>query len=189
MAQELSRSLTTREDWIEAAYVELGEVGPEGVSVESVARSLGVSKAGFYHRFENRKELLDLVVQRWIDHSETLLASVGGIADPIEQMVEAGYRGISDSRLRKADTWLLLRTPDDPDHAESSRLIRTSTIGWVQDVLLRLGLPPERAHTQASLIYFGYIGLTADIEAMEPQPDAETIRWYLDQLIRGLATP
>lgn len=187
MAQKLNKSLTTRDDWIEAGYVELGEVGPEGVSVESIARRLGVSKAGFYHRFKNRKELLDLVVQRWFDHSEAIIAGVPDDADPIEQIVGAAQRAITDTRLRRADTWLLLRTPSDADHAEYSRMTRTSMIGWVQHLLLGLGLPPEKAHARASLIYFGYVGLTADLEAMEPEPDEETIHWYLDQMVRSLA--
>lgn len=55
----------SREDWVAAAWQTLGEVGVDGVRVEALARSLGVTKGSFYWHFKNRQELIDALFDRW----------------------------------------------------------------------------------------------------------------------------
>jgi AcrR family transcriptional regulator len=53
------------EAWIEAGLAELGRSGIEGVRVEVLAKSLGITKGGFYRRFRDRQALLDAILQTW----------------------------------------------------------------------------------------------------------------------------
>jgi AcrR family transcriptional regulator len=53
------------EIWIEAGLKELGRGGLERVRVEVLAKSLGVTKGGFYRRFKDRRALLDAILQTW----------------------------------------------------------------------------------------------------------------------------
>jgi AcrR family transcriptional regulator len=53
--------------WIEAGFSELARTGVEGVRVEVLAKSLGVTKGGFYRRFRDRAALLDAMLQSWRD--------------------------------------------------------------------------------------------------------------------------
>src|SRR3954454_23640064 len=53
------------EAWIEAGFRELARSGVEGVRVEVLAKSLGVTKGGFYPRFRDRAALLDGMLQAW----------------------------------------------------------------------------------------------------------------------------
>lgn len=55
----------SREDWVDAAWETLGEAGVDGVRVEALARSLGVTKGSFYWHFKNRQELIDALFDRW----------------------------------------------------------------------------------------------------------------------------
>jgi AcrR family transcriptional regulator len=58
-------SRTPREKWIEAGLHALGDGGPDAVRVEALARTLGVTKGGFYWHFDDRRSLLDEVLDAW----------------------------------------------------------------------------------------------------------------------------
>jgi len=51
--------------WIGAGLAELGRFGVEGVRVEVLAKTLGVTKGGFYRRFPDRAALLQEMLQSW----------------------------------------------------------------------------------------------------------------------------
>lgn len=51
--------------WIGAGLAELGRGGVEGVRVEVLAKTLGVTKGGFYRRFPDRATLLQGMLQSW----------------------------------------------------------------------------------------------------------------------------
>ena len=53
------------ESWIEAGLEEIARTGVEGVRVEVLAKSLGVTKGGFYRRFRDRAALLEAMLQHW----------------------------------------------------------------------------------------------------------------------------
>jgi len=56
---------TPRTSWIDAGFAALASGGPDAVRVEALARSLGVSKGGFYWYFDNRAALLDEMLESW----------------------------------------------------------------------------------------------------------------------------
>jgi AcrR family transcriptional regulator len=56
---------TPREAWVGAALEALAAGGPDGVRVEALAKSLGVSKGGFYHHFADRRALLEEMLDTW----------------------------------------------------------------------------------------------------------------------------
>ncbi|HYZ62080.1 MAG TPA: helix-turn-helix domain-containing protein, partial [Acetobacteraceae bacterium] len=50
---------TPRDRWIAGGLQALAGGGPDAVRIELLARTLGVSKGGFYGYFDNRGALLD----------------------------------------------------------------------------------------------------------------------------------
>lgn len=56
---------TPRSAWIEAGLRALAAGGPDAVRVEALARTLGVTKGGFYWHFDDRQALLDEVLDAW----------------------------------------------------------------------------------------------------------------------------
>jgi AcrR family transcriptional regulator len=56
---------TPRESWIGEGLRALGDGGPDAVRIEPLARSLGVTKGGFYWHFDNRRALLDEMLEAW----------------------------------------------------------------------------------------------------------------------------
>lgn len=56
---------TPRAAWIEVGLRALAAGGPDAVRVEALARELGVTKGGFYWHFDDRRALLDEVLDAW----------------------------------------------------------------------------------------------------------------------------
>ncbi len=56
---------TPRAAWIEAGARALASGGPAAVRIEPLAKSLGVTRGGFYGHFENRGALLESILDTW----------------------------------------------------------------------------------------------------------------------------
>ncbi|MBO0768752.1 MAG: TetR/AcrR family transcriptional regulator [Solirubrobacterales bacterium] len=91
---------TTRESWLAAGLQALAAGGPDGVRVESVAKSLGVSKGGFYGLFAGRDEFLTALLDEW----------ERSLVDRVITEVEAGG---GDARARLAHLYTLADTHRD----------------------------------------------------------------------------
>src|SRR4051812_18741345 len=51
--------------WIEEGLRALAAGGPDAVRIEALARTLGVTKGGFYNQFDDRPALLDEMLETW----------------------------------------------------------------------------------------------------------------------------
>jgi AcrR family transcriptional regulator len=75
---------TPRNSWIEEGLRALGVGGPDAVRVETLAQALGVTKGGFYWHFEDRRALLEEMLEAWervmIDEAIELVEGEGGDA-------------------------------------------------------------------------------------------------------------
>ena len=76
---------TPRSSWIEEGLRALGVGGPDAVRVETLAAALGVTKGGFYWHFEDRRALLDELLDAW---ERTM----------IDEAIERVERGGGDAR-------------------------------------------------------------------------------------------
>lgn len=70
---------TPRSSWIEEGLRALASGGPDAVRIEPLAKSLGVTKGGFYWHFDDRSALLEEVLDLWEK------ASVGEVIERVEQ--------------------------------------------------------------------------------------------------------
>lgn len=83
---------TPRSSWIDAGLEALASGGPDAVRVEPLARSLGVTRGGFYWHFDDRKaflaELLDEWERRTTVEAQERVEREGG--NPREKVMRAG---------------------------------------------------------------------------------------------------
>jgi AcrR family transcriptional regulator len=56
---------TPRSSWIEQGLSALAGGGPDSVRIEPLARALGVTKGGFYWHFDDRRALLEEMLDSW----------------------------------------------------------------------------------------------------------------------------
>lgn len=75
---------TPREAWVGAGLRALSSGGPDAVRVEALAKSLGVTKGGFYWHFADRDALLEAMLDAWeqrlVDQAVTSADTGGGAA-------------------------------------------------------------------------------------------------------------
>ncbi|HEX2266306.1 MAG TPA: TetR/AcrR family transcriptional regulator [Solirubrobacterales bacterium] len=81
---------TPRRRWIEEGLRALARGGPDAVRIEPLAQALGVTKGGFYWHFQNRRALLEEMLDSWERES----------VEEVIQRVEAGG-GDARSKLRR----------------------------------------------------------------------------------------
>jgi AcrR family transcriptional regulator len=75
----MATTRTPPERWIDQGLRALSEGGPDSVRIEPLARSLGVTKGGFYWHFKDREALLDRMLDRWERESlEEVIEEVEG---------------------------------------------------------------------------------------------------------------
>jgi AcrR family transcriptional regulator len=49
--------------WLQAAYRLFAEKGPENLSIKALAKQCGLPRTNFYYYFENKKELIDKIIE------------------------------------------------------------------------------------------------------------------------------
>ncbi|MFJ5834680.1 TetR/AcrR family transcriptional regulator [Streptomyces sp. NPDC093089] len=85
----MASATTPRTAWIHSGLRALAAGGPDAVRIEALARSLGVTKGGFYGYFADRDALLEEMLDTW----------ERAVADDIINSVDAGG-GDGRDRLR-----------------------------------------------------------------------------------------
>ncbi|MBY4723074.1 TetR/AcrR family transcriptional regulator [Burkholderia contaminans] len=63
----MTMSTLTRNDWIAAGFDALDGEGYAGISAESLARRLNVTRGSFYHHFRNREDFVRTLLTAWED--------------------------------------------------------------------------------------------------------------------------
>lgn len=148
---------TTPEAWAQGALDEIEQHGVPGLSVQAVARRLGVSKGGAYHHFADRRELLRAALDRWERlHVDDLVARFSAVADPrerIERLMRYALLEIEPTVITQ-----LLAAADDPDVAEVLARSAEKRLKLLEDALRELGLPRAAARDRATLAYAAYLG-------------------------------
>jgi len=61
----MAATRTPRSSWIDGGLQALADGGPDAVRIEPLARGLGVTKGGFYWHFDDRRALLDEMLDTW----------------------------------------------------------------------------------------------------------------------------
>jgi AcrR family transcriptional regulator len=93
-----------RGQWIDAAIAVLAAQGAGALTVENVARHLGVSKGSFYHHFEDRQDLVGSVLANWAkEHTtEHLMGRFDHLTDPGKWLDAIVNIGPSDAEANQA---------------------------------------------------------------------------------------
>jgi AcrR family transcriptional regulator len=147
-----------KENWIQAGLEVLTEGGIEAVRVEPLARRLKVTKGSFYWHFKNRDDLLDAILQHWIElETDGIIEEVerkGGTAN--QKMlylseIAAQEDGRSENAIR---AW----SRQSPHVAAILAEVDQRRLDYVQNLFLEMGFTPFESLVRARLAYHSLIG-------------------------------
>jgi len=115
---------TPRSGWIDEGLKALAGGGPDAVRVEPLARALGVTKGGFYWHFQDRRALLEEMLDTWerlsIDEVIERIEGEGG--DARVRLRRLSALASSGDELLRID--LAIRNWSRRDEAVAERLRR-----------------------------------------------------------------
>jgi AcrR family transcriptional regulator len=92
---------TPRTSWIDEGLRALAAGGPDAVRIEPLAQALGVTRGGFYWHFDDRRALLEEILDAW---------ERGSVDDVIERV--EGEGGDARAKLRRLSA--LAAASDEP---------------------------------------------------------------------------
>lgn len=151
---------TPRSAWVEHGLELLAAGGPETVRVEALARRIGVSKGGFYWHFENRRALLDEILDHWervsIDEVIETVACAGGDA----QAQLARLFELASARRELLEIDLAVRDWARRDRRVARRLRRVDNrrMEFMRTRFSELCTGPDEAESRALLAFSLWIG-------------------------------
>ncbi len=151
------------EVWVVTAHRLLVEVGPPAVTVEGVARSIGVTKGSFYWHFDNRAQLLSAALDRWEQEQtaaliDTTQAQGGAPTDRLGVLF--GLVGERTGGLR-GEAALYAAAPSDPVISAALTRVTRRRLDYVTGLLTESGVEPTGAADQARLALSIAIGQRA----------------------------
>ena len=148
----------TREDWVDAAYRRFSDDGIAAVAVEPVARALGATKGSFYWHFEDRRALVDAVLERWrYLETEQLIEQVEQIDEPGARLAELfeiiGHRSTQRSGERTLYADSAAAQVREPVSAVTERRVE-----YLAALLEQCGVSREESGRRAVLLVSAIVG-------------------------------
>lgn len=191
MAQPASkkkeRSTLSAGDWEQQALVLIAEQGIRAVSVELLAKRMGVTKGSFYWHFPNRESLLEQSLLRWEKHDATnLQASLGAITDPRERL-RSFFRRAGREKLTHEVYSSLCTAADHPQVEPLLERVALRRMKHIEAAFAEIGFERGEASHRARLTYSAYLGfLQLQRQHQAPNLSSEEFEAYMTHVIATL---
>ena len=151
---------TPRSSWIEEGLRALAAGGPDAVRIELLAQALGVTRGGFYWHFEDRRALLEEILEAW-EHAgvDAVIARVereeGDARAKLRRL--SAFAGSSDEPLR---TDLAVRdwARREPAVAERLRRVDNRRIEYVRSLFGAFCPDEDDVEARCLVFYSLWIG-------------------------------
>jgi AcrR family transcriptional regulator len=145
--------------WIEAGLRALAAGGPQAVRIEPLAEALGVTRGGFYWHFDDRRALLDAMLDTWERRS---------IDEVIERVERGGGDAMAKARRAGALTFsaellpidLAIRDWSRRDEAVAKRLRRVDNrrMDYLRSQFASVTSDPDDVEARCLLAFSTAIG-------------------------------
>ena len=177
----------TRVDWIDCARSALIEEGVAAVRVERLAKTLGVTRGGFYWRFSNLDDLLVELVDDWrLTNSRAwfrALETEGSLESRFDALVsvwinEQDYIPAWDTALRE---WARI----SPSVADAVHAVDDARIDALKALFAEFGERDDVALVRARIIYFHQVGYYA-LGVREERAVRDSLRPVYEAILTGI---
>lgn len=154
----MTRTITSRGDWIQAAIRAMREGGVAAVRVEALAKDLGITKGSFYWHFEDHADLLAEVLTAWEDETAGYVAEASQQDGPAERL-QAFFRLASERAGNyPPDVEILAWARWDEDVAALARKVEGRRLAFIRKELERAGFDGAEARRRARIAYLATQG-------------------------------
>jgi AcrR family transcriptional regulator len=144
-----------REEWVLAAYRVLALKGVGAIHVESLAKSLGVTKGSFYWHFRDRAELLEAILEKW--HDQFVILRVedqgGNPRDKLVNLLEIVPRSRKNTKGGSIELAMRSWARHDDAAAKVVAYVDSERLEYVAELFEDLGYPKAEAEAHAFMLY------------------------------------
>jgi AcrR family transcriptional regulator len=143
-----------REQLIDAALSVIVEQGYEGVSIEAIARTAGVTRPVIYDHFSNLGRLLQALIEREESYALAQLAEVVPSAPPEgnpPELFAAGVRRFLDAVASRPNTWRIILLPPEGTPTMVREQVETNRAQLLERLTQFVAWAVDRASIRAEL--------------------------------------
>jgi AcrR family transcriptional regulator len=146
-----------RAGWAAAALEAIAQQGNLELSVESLARELGVTKGSFYWHFRSRGELVLAAVELWEERGTTqVIEALRAVMDPRERL--RALFALAFERARQLTAEGSLFASADPAVARIVRRVSKRRLSYLVETYRQAGMRRAEAERWALLAYSAFVG-------------------------------
>ena len=156
---------TPRSGWVDEGLQALAAGGPDAVRIEPLARALGVTKGGFYWHFDDRRALLEELLDTWerlgVDDVIDLVEAEGGDARAkLRRLSVIARSGEEVLRIDPLRIDLAIRdwARRDPAVAERLRRVDNRRMEYMRSLFRAFCPDDDEVEARAMLAYSVWIG-------------------------------
>ena len=155
----LGEPTLTAADWAEAALQLIAEAGLGKLTVDTLAKRLGVTKGSFYWHFKGRSDLLAAALDRWEQRSTgEAMKALDAFADPRRRLSLLIDASLTPPRARSLYA-ALAEAAEDPIVGRVLNRVATARVDYLEGCYKELGLAEPLAKATAVFAYAAYRGL------------------------------
>ncbi|MEM7464385.1 MAG: TetR/AcrR family transcriptional regulator [Pseudomonadota bacterium] len=174
----------SRDDWMDHAIQILATKGIGAVTVDSLAKQLGITRGSFYHHFEDRQDLLKSILDYWIEAwTMDIRESIANLGLDASSSLIALINSIRSQRAADYDAAIRSWAMNDEFAADYVRRADEIRLEFISSLFEQLGFEGEELEARARMLLY--------YEAFEPmmfaKPDSETSK-KLIAIRHGLLT-
>ena len=150
----------TKEEWIKAGFDALRTGGVDAVRVEPTAARLGVTKGSFYWHFDNRRALLNAMLETWErTGTDQIIELVNASStNPKQRLRTLVGAATSTGQAAKTEAKLRAWAGIDATAAAAIGRVDEKRLEFVVDLLVEIGIPRQQAALRSGALYRMLIG-------------------------------
>jgi AcrR family transcriptional regulator len=151
---------TARERWIEEGLRALAAGGPDAVRVDSLARSLGVTRGGFYWQFGSRAALLEELLDSWERTSvDEVIAQIEEGGGDARAKLRALFGMASGRRLvLKVDLAVRDWARREPAVARRLRRVDNRRMEYMRGLFGAIAADPDEVEARCTITFSIFVG-------------------------------
>jgi AcrR family transcriptional regulator len=183
----MAKARTPRTSWIDEGLHALAAGGPDAVRVEALARALGVTKGGFYWHFDDRRALLEAMLDAW---ERTVLDEVierveGGGGDARAKLRELFALASSPEITRLTRVELAIREWSRHDERVAGRLRRVDNrrMDYMRSLFGAVAADPDDVEVRCLIVFSLFVGSRFIAVDHRSRTRAEVLELTLARLI------
>lgn len=142
----------TKGEWLEAGLQALSKYGVAGLTVEDLAKGLGIAKAGFYWHFKDREDLLRQLLDHWVrELTEVVTTNVKVLAlEPKSRLAKTAEMVLKHD-LGRYDMAIRQWAVQDAGAARAARKVNRMRLDLVRGAFCELGFTGDDLDMRAML--------------------------------------